>query len=192
MNTALVPTLIVPGYNDTHDYIDEATKNWPARYGLEAYVQPFGTKEPDEDYDANWNIFEKTLRQFGPAAIIGISFGASIALRALQDHPELVSSVICIAGPHDLRQMDQTVIDDKYPLLNKALPAIKVDKLPTGRIMTLRPIYDQVISPRKVTIEGATNRRMLTPVPGHAAGIWWALHFHAKDMAKFIKSHQMG
>ncbi len=177
--------LIVPGYGDSRDYIDRLTRRWPVRFGIQPKVLPFGTPGSAESYDSKWQAFEAELKKFDQTAVIGISFGASIALRALQDYPSIVSGVVIISGPHSLKDMDRAVVDRKYPLLNGSLPAFSVEKLPKDKIMTIRPLRDGVIAPSKVFIPGATNERI--PVMGHAFGIAWALKFKAAKIAEFIK-----
>ncbi len=178
--------LIVPGYGDRYDYIEKATEHWSEKYGIEPEIYVFGTK-PEDEYAPNWLAFEAKLQQMGNTAIIGASFGVTIALRALQDHPDIVSCAVGISGPHDLKDMDQKTVDKKYQLLNESLPAFSVDKLPLDKVMTLRPIYDGVIEPKKVFIKDATNKRMLTI--GHPLGIFWAFKFNGRAITDFIKAH---
>lgn len=183
-------TIIVPGYGDGQNYIDRITQHWPEKYGLNPQVIPFGTNDLTSDYEEKWTAFETKLRDFGKTAIIGISFGVTIALRAMQDYPDLVSSAVCISGPHDIRDVDQPTIKRKYPLLNESLRAFSIDNLPVEKVMTIRPRYDSVIDPDKVAIRDATNLRV--PIAGHATGIAWALKFKAGDIAKFIKDTTQG
>lgn len=176
--------IIVPGYGDQAGYIEKLTKNWPKRFGLEPHIHPFGTIDPAETYDRHWQEFSEVLESLGKAAVVGISFGASIAARALQDYPKQVNRAVFISGPHRLSDLNPDTVNNKYPMLNKSLPAFNVDALPASKIMTTRPLSDGVIAPKNVVIENATNLRV--PVVGHGAGIAAALLLRSKAMSDFL------
>ena len=179
--------LIIPAYKDQTGYIDALTKPWQAMYGLDVHVHPFGTNDPLEDFDDNWQATKEAVEGLGQTAMIGISFGGGISLRALQELPNKVTSVTCISAPLRLEDMDEQKVQDKYRMLTRSLPAVELSALPLERVQTFRSWRDQVIAPRKSVIQGATNHR--SPGLNHSSGIGSTLLFRSGTIAKFIKDH---
>lgn len=176
--------VIVPGYGDRTDYIERITAHWPEKYGLEPHIHPFGTTGSEETYDSHWHDFENVLEELGQTAIIGVSFGVGIAARAIQDYPDIVNRIVGISGPHRLQDLNPKTVDNKYPILKKSLTTFDTNTLPVEKIMTFRPLFDNVIAPRKVIIPGAMNYRV--PAIGHGPGIFAALAFRTRTIAKFV------
>lgn len=177
--------LIIPAYRDQTGYIDSLTKPWHAMYGLDVHVHPFGTNDRLEDFDDNWQATKEAVEGLGQTAMIGISFGGGVSLRALQELPNNVTSVTCISAPLRLEDMDENKVNDKYRMLTKSLPAIDLENLPREKIQTFRSWRDPVITPRKSVIQGATNHR--TFGLNHSSGIGSTLLFRSGTIAKFIK-----
>ena len=180
--------LIVPGYGDVDSYIKRLTKRWPKRYGLDIYIHPFGSTDPPEKYNDNWRRFVEVLKRERPEAIIGISFGFSIAARAMIEYPDQVKRVVSICGPHDLQDMNPKTIRTKYPMLGKSLAALNPKDLQPDRILTLRSWYDEVLRDAKVAVPGAKNRHI--PMVEHAASIVVSLAVQGRLIAKFLKANR--
>lgn len=178
--------IIVPGYGDRHDYIEYATKNWQQRYGVDPEVYVFGWSDELGSYEEKWQNFEEKLHNNAPTAIIGISAGFSVALRGLVQYPELVTAAVSICGPHDAKDLSRETLHNKYPLLEQAFDSFSSDDLPLDKIMTLRPLFDEVVSVNAVNINGASNERMATVF--HAPSIVWGVAGRGKTITEFIKS----
>jgi len=174
--------LIVPGYGDRTDYICKLTSSW-GRQNHHVRVHPFGTVN-GRSYEENWQTFQNLIEP--DTGIVGISFGATIALRALQDHPDKVRKVAVVSGPHGFDGLSQQTIDTTYPMLNASLGALTVDSIDTTRVRTYAPPIDGVINPTHVPIDGAEHRRVLAA--GHSLGIVMAFLQHGREMHDFITS----
>lgn len=179
-------TIIIPGYGDTDRYIKHATKNWHARHGLDIQIHRFGWYGEADSYDEKWAAFEQRLLRVGETAIVGISAGASVALRALSEHPELVKKVITVCGPVDANKMNPDTLHNKYPLLERSLEHVQLSEVPGERVMTLRPLYDEVVNTQAMRLDNAVDKRIA--VPFHATAIGWTVFTHGKQMADFIHS----
>ncbi len=178
--------VIVPGYGDRSDYLERAAQNWGERFGLEPEIVVFGWNGVGKSYDEKWNRFSQTIQEMGEVAIIGISAGASAAVRALQTHPDLVKKVITICGPVHKSLMNPKTLHNEYPVLEQSLERLTLKNLPSERVMTLRPLYDNVVDIEAMRIDGAHDKRML--VTHHTFSIVWAMYINANRMAKFINS----
>ncbi len=146
-------TIIIPGYGDHRGYIDRATRNWGQNYGLQTDVHVFGWYGEADNYEENWRRFDEKLQQLGDVAIIGISAGASVGLRALQTYPDNIKKVITVCGLVDTKLMDPMKLHSKYPVLERSLESFSSEGLPPGRIMTMRPLYDEVVPIKAMTIK---------------------------------------
>lgn len=178
-------TIIIPGYGDRFDYIERATKNWARNYDLEPEVYVFGWSGDPETYDANWREFDEVLQHIGVAAIIGISAGASVAARALQIYPEKIKKVVTICGPLHPEKMNPSTLHNKYPILERSLENISLENIDPDRVMTLRPLHDDVVSTEAMFLEGAHDKRIKTF--GHAFTIGWTMFTKGETMANFIQ-----
>ena len=181
--------VIVAGYGDRTDYIEHLTARWPQKYDLEPHVYAFGTLEAPETYEDRWQEFEDKINVIGQTAVIGVSFGFSIAARAMLEHPEQVDRIVSIAGPHDLSAVNQETLDKKYPMLNRSLSAFNDSLLPVDRVMTLSPLIDPTVSPANVIIQGAKNHKV--PMFGHGPGIVAAFLLREKTIASFIHGNNL-
>jgi pimeloyl-ACP methyl ester carboxylesterase len=182
--------IIVAGLGDATAYIKWATKQWPRQYGLTPVVFIVGWGDKPSEYENKYQRLASLLDELGPAAVIGISAGGSFALNALRRYPDRVSCAISICGPVRLRAKDQTLRRlNESPLLRQSINEQQKGTL-AERAMTLRPIYDRIVYPGNVPVEGARNSRM--PVIGHVLGIGWALYCRDKQMAEFIRRCNAG
>lgn len=175
-------TIIVPGYGDTTWYINLATKVTPGWRKLKPRVHVFGWNGMADTYDAKWEAFDDQLNRMGETAIIGISAGASVALRALAEHPDKVKKVITICGPASDENLNLT----KYPLLEVSLGNLALSTISADRVMTMRPIFDDVVDIEAMAIEGAQDFSL--PTNGHARSIAQAMFTQGNVMAEWIQS----
>lgn len=178
--------IVVPGYGDRSDYLETATKKWQKRYGLNPEIVVFGWSGEASSFDQKWEQFSRTVQGKEETAIIGISAGASVAIRAMQSYPEIVKKVVTICGPVHPERMNRTTLHKNYPVLERSLDQLSLDGLASERVMTLRPLYDNVVNTHAMRIDGAQDHRM--KVVGHPTGILWAMYINASRMSRFINS----
>jgi pimeloyl-ACP methyl ester carboxylesterase len=110
--------------------------------------------------------------------LVGYSAGASAAINALSANKEKVQRVILICGK--IQNLDK--INDQYfklnprfelsiELLKKSLPDL--DTKQRAKILSIRPIFDEVVPVKDTIIEGAKNKRVL--MVGHVPTIAYCL-----------------
>lgn len=110
--------------------------------------------------------------------LVGYSAGASAAINALSANKEKVSRVILICGK--IQNLDK--INDQYfklnprfgrsiDLLKKSLPDL--DAKQRAKILSIRPIFDEVVPVKDTIIEGAKNKKIF--MVGHVPTIAYCL-----------------
>ncbi|HSX23758.1 MAG TPA: alpha/beta hydrolase [Candidatus Saccharimonadales bacterium] len=177
--------LIIPGYGDRQDYIDRTTRNWDKRYGIKPQVYVFGWNGEANSYEEKWQRFDEKLQQLHKTAIIGISAGASVAVRALQEHPDEITKVITVCGPVHADKMNPRTLHNRFPVLERSLEHLSLKGLEAKRVMTVRPMYDQLVPIDAMVIDGAQDvrLRMVRHIPSVLLGIFG----YGKTMSNFIK-----
>lgn len=121
----------------------------------------------------------------GEVGIIGISAGASVAARALQVFPEVVKRVVTVCGPLDVAHMSENTLVEKYPLLKRSLDMLSIGDIKAEKVLTLRPLLDEVVSVRAMQLPGATDKRIA--MIGHAISIAWGMFHYADEMHDFLQ-----
>ena len=176
--------VIVPGYGDRVDYLHRTIRNWPDRFGNKAVVLPFGWSGEAAEYDKKNKKFLETIEKMGEVSIIGISAGASAALRAQHVFPERVGRIVTLCGPVRQDLMNKEMLRSKYPLLKRSLDDLALETVPGQDVLTLRPLYDGVVPVEAMIIPGAVDMRM--KMIGHPTSIAWGMYHHAADMNRFL------
>lgn len=176
--------VIVPGYGDRADYLKKLSDRWLKRFGSELVIVPFGWSGEVASFDAKDLNFMDRIKSMGEVGIIGISAGASAALRAQQLLGDQVRKVVTVCGPVHASLMNKDTLHDKYSLLEQSLAKLQPKKIPAEDVLTLRPLYDELVPVQAMKLEGATDIRM--KMIGHGPSILWAMYRHAQDMNNFL------
>ncbi len=121
----------------------------------------------------------------GEVAVIGISAGASIALRSIQTYPHQVTHVVSLCGPVHPEHLNRQRLHGRYPLLERSLEQLSLENLSAERVMTLRPVYDEIFNTKSMKINGATDLRI--NMVGHATSIAWGVYRKASRIHDFIR-----
>lgn len=177
-------TIIIPGYGDRTDYLKPTLARWEKKFNCRPEVVIFGWDGEAGDYERRWSQFCEAIKPMGKIAIIGISAGASVGLRALQEFPNRVSKLITVCGPINSAHMSRQKLQSTYPLLERALDALDLPNAPADQVMTLRPLFDEVVSVDAMQLPGATDKRIA--MIGHAPSIAWGMFHYARDMHDFF------
>lgn len=176
-------TLFVPGYGNRREYIEAAIRHWPDHYGLDPEVHVFGWSNADA-YEARWQAFEAVMQKYSRLALVGISAGAGVVLRALAAYPEKVASAVSICGPARLEGLNPFMVERRYGMIRQSLGALALEAVDAERVMTVRPIYDEVVPASTVVVPGADNRRVNSLF--HIPSIIWATRRYGGQIAEFI------
>lgn len=177
--------IFIPGLGDVSKYIEVLTTHWPERFGLSPVIFRYGWDDDLKTYEEKYEQLRDLLKEVGPAPIVGISAGGSVAANILRRHQDLVTAAITICGPVRLREQDLTskrLLE--HPLLRQSIMEVENQGTIAKKVMTFRPLYDRIVSPSNVPIKGASNHRVATI--GHVVGIPWILWRKARTISDFI------
>lgn len=187
--------IIIPGLGNNVPLHIWATKGWKT-YGIIPHV-----------FDARWKIEEKGFsekleralklvdslsKNSSRISLVGNSAGSSFALNLYGKRRKMIHKIIINCG---------RVRDGDWPwfTFNQAtaltpsfkesvLKAQKLEKKFTSddrkKILTLRPLFDEVVPPLTVPIQGATNKT--TPFVEHALCIALNMTLFKKQIIDFI------
>lgn len=124
--------------------------------------------------------------------LIGQSAGGSLAINAFSLRKKYLAGVVNITGRlyegPGLRpslkwagRKSPAFIKSVQYSQNKAIPSLT--KSDRKRILTIRPIWDEIVPSETVAIKGAAN--MVFPFPGHLSGVLICV-FYAEKIFEFI------
>lgn len=179
--------IIVPGYGDRTAYIEHATRNWIQKYDLKPVIYVIGWNNDVSNLEGKWKQLASLITNMDETAIIGISAGASVALRALQTYPDTVKKVITICGPVHKHMIHAKILHNRYPMLEESLDRFDLTNIDTTKVMTIRPIFDDAVTTKAMKIEGALDKRLT--VAFHAIAILWAMYTQGSTISKFINGY---
>lgn len=149
----------------------------------------------DEDYHAKItrlnNFIEKISAQNTAVSLIGVSAGASLALNSSQSHKtNKINKIILICGkinnPQTIHKKTyQNNIAFRDALAELQITLKKLVRKDLEKIMTMRPISDDVVAVTDQVIPGAHNYQLKSK--GHAYSIFLSISRYIKIPAAFIK-----
>jgi len=170
--------IYIPGLGDTKNTPAQRLAVWAWRaYGVYGHCHPVVWSR-DEPFEAKLEGVLEEVDELLAAghivSLIGSSAGASMALHAYQARKKKIAGVVLICGELG----DAAGISPTYFEVNPAFK-VSIERLPQTlkrldpedrqRIMSLHPLYDEVVSVADTQLEGA---RMYTSISvGHAVTI---------------------
>jgi hypothetical protein len=126
-------------------------------------------------------------------SLIGCSAGGSAALNAFLERKNTVHKVISLCGwlrvgEHRkylewLKHISASFVESVTLLDRQEHELSSEDR---AKIMTVRPIFDELVASDVVTLNGARNIRL--PVPGHTLGIVSGLTIFSRQLIDFIRA----
>ena len=189
--------LIIPGLGDDVRYTKFLTGNWEKKYNIKSHVVAFGWWGDSNKFNERFEKMKKYLDDFieknENVSILGISAGGSAAINLFSQKKDKLRYAVIVCGRlHDsnlrsmwyLRKKDLGVFEESIKLCEK-----NIDQLSEGdkkRILTIRPLYDEIVPVRTMTIKGAENKRINSVQ--HMVSISLALTLYSGIIAKFLKS----
>jgi pimeloyl-ACP methyl ester carboxylesterase len=126
-------------------------------------------------------------------SLIGCSAGGSAALNAFLERKNTVHKVISLCGwlrvgehrkyLERLKHISASFVESVTLLDRRENELSSEDR---AKIMTVRPIFDELVASDVVTLDGARNIRL--PVPGHTLGIVSGLTIFSRQLIEFIRA----
>lgn len=164
--------IIGPGLDGRADNIEWLTKNWPEKYGLQPIVIPITWKDGEH--------FEPKLRQITDLidhfaekgdliSLIGCSAGGPAMLNAFVERKNMIHRVVNNGGflrPGNRRGFrsfktrSATSLAFREAVLKFAELESTLTPADRAKILTVRPLFDELVPPETVVIQGAINSQV--------------------------------
>jgi hypothetical protein len=177
--------LVITGLGDKVGSLESLTQKWPERFSLQPTVHAFGWDGPESSYEEKQNtLLNKVdeLAKLGNLAVLGVSAGGHKAESLLAERPELIQCVVNVCGRGQVGNWRGHI--ERSPVFRHSLEVLEGQRFDASKLMTFRPLFDELVPGWTVPVEGATNIQLRTI--GHMPSIVWALTGRAQTIADFV------
>lgn len=189
--------IIGPGMDGRVDGIRWLTRHWPEKYGLEPVMLPLVWKD-GEPFAPKLKQITDLIDQLADSgdqvSLIGCSASGSAMLNAFIERREKVNKAVNVGGflrPGN-RQGYRSFVTRSAQSLAFQVSVLRFTELeptltPADRvkILTVRPVWDELVPPETVVVSGAINRTV--PMIEHVLGLGLAL-LKYDPVIKFLKN----
>ena len=186
--------IYIPGLGDKRSYGQDKGIKLLRLAGLSPHYFPLGWAKK-ETLDVKLDRLEKKVRELlakgDKVSLIGVSAGASAALRLYAKMPE-IDKVVLISGKVYSPEIISKKIYDFNPDFKQSVFGLDViinqlrRKKLIKNIMSLRSLRDRSVPRQDSFLDGATHRNIVAF--SHSTAIFVALLFYFPAIARFIKS----
>ncbi len=188
--------IIIPGLGDSTISVKLATIHW-SRLGLTPVVHSVGWRKDQEHFNTKLRKLTSLIdRLYDPEnklSLVGTSAGSSAVMNAFMTRKDKIHRVVSVCGR--LRQGTQqgyrsfksktaTSISFKESVLMFEKNEHKLNKSDRKKIMTIRPIFDELVPRDTAILKDASNRTIYSIE--HMFSIWMSLSFY-KPLISFLK-----
>jgi hypothetical protein len=147
-------------------------------------------KSFSEKFAAILRDIDKLIAAGYKVSLVAASAGASAAINAYGARRKSIRKVVCVCGKLRNFGTINTTTYSRNPAFQESLEMLRIS-LPElsvkerYRILSLRPLSDNVVPPTDTVVEGAQSGTL--PTIGHTFTIVYALTFGSLRIAGFIK-----
>lgn len=179
--------IIIPGLGDDTRILSWITRNWRRKLNITPIVYSMNWKK-NESFQQNLTklliLIDKTHKQFDYLSLIGTSAGGSAVINAFCQRKDKIHKVINVCGR--LRKGENI-----FPSLDSAAknsPSFKesvllceknLEKLTPQdktKILTIRPLIDEVVPTSCVPIPGAINKTIFSVEHGLSIALCFTVY----------------
>ena len=188
--------IIIPGLGDESIHLRLITRHWK-KLGLDAVVYPVGWFDEEKQFTPKLNrllnLVDGFVKDGYAVSLIGNSAGGSAVLNIFAARKDIIHRVINICGrvrtgtTKGFRSFENRT--SKSPAFAQSIKmAEEAEKAFTEgdrvKIMTIHPIFDELVPDDTLTISGATNIKI--PMIVHSVSIILALTVFSKPLIAFL------
>lgn len=188
--------ILVPGLGDQSAHLRFITKQWK-KIGIETIVYPVGWRD-GETFTPKLNRLLKFVDGFvkdgHTVSLIGNSAGGSAVLNIFAARKDIIHRVINICGrvrtgttkgfrSFENRTSRSLAFAESIKMAEEAEKSFTAKD--RAKIMTIRPLFDELVPDDTLTIQGATNVKI--PMIVHSVSIISALTVFSKQIFVFLK-----
>lgn len=191
--------IIIPGLGNNVDLHVFASNSWK-RFGIIPHVfdAKWKTEEKgfSEKFERALKLVDSLVNKNSKISIVGNSAGSSFALNLFGKRRKEISRVVINCGrvrdgDWPWFTFDQATASSpsfrESVLMSQALERTLTTR-DRKKILTLRPLFDEVVPPSTVPIKGALNK--ITPSLQHSLSIALNMTLFKKQIIDFILSSQ--
>ena len=177
--------IIAPGLGGDVKQIQLVTKDWPEKYGLQSIVIPIAWKDGEHfvpKLRRITDLIDQLAEKGDQISLIGCSAGGSAMLNAFVERKKLIYRVVNNGGflrpgkRKGFRSFEQRTASSpafKESILRFAEVEPTLTPAYRAKILTVRPLWDELVPPETVEIPGAINATV--PMVEHVLGLATAL-----------------
>lgn len=187
--------IVVPGLGDDVSLMGLYVRSWPQKYGIETHIHNAHWQDKSESYeDKLARLLEEVddvSREDDIVSLVGVSAGGSHSFNCFNHRKTLVNKAINVCGCLRLREEVRSLRtrSERYPAhMESVRMVLKEGRNLLGgnirRVMSLTPIYDEIVPVSTAEIMGRNNIRMRSLL--HVPSIFIAFNFYSRTMANFI------
>lgn len=191
--------IIIPGLGDDARYTKFLTRGWEKKYGIKITVMTFGWNGESDEFQERLDAIDKKIKEFlqenKNVSLLGISAGGGAVINLYSKNKDKIEKVICVCGrlsdPNigkmwNHRKKDLGIFIESVRLAEENTG--KLDKKELEKFLTIRPVYDDVVPVRTMTLDGAKNKKV--KAVQHMISIFLIMTFYSRISAKFINSEK--
>ena len=190
--------IIIPGLGDESIHLRLITRHWK-QLGLDAVVYPVGWCDEEKQFtsklDRLLNLVDGFVKDGHTVSFIGNSAGGSAVLNVFAVRKDVIHRVINICGrirtgttkgfrSFENRTSSSPAFAQSIKMAEEAEKAFTAKD--RAKIMTIHPIFDELVPDDTLTIQGATNIQI--PMLMHSLSIISALTIFSKTVRSFLNS----
>lgn len=187
--------IFVPGLNGSKPLFDKAAESW-GRFGFIPHSHQMVWKDNKHFKPKLKNLLgeiDKLLGKDGVVSLVGTSAGGSMALNAFYERQRSIHKVVSICGRLRAGQnvcptlkwaaRESVSLQESVNLCEKN--QAKLTPLSLKKVMTLHPVFDEVVPISTTILRGAKNIQI--PFIEHVLSISLAMTVFTKPIVDFLK-----
>jgi len=177
--------IISPGMDGKIDGLQLITKDWPKKYGLYPEVEQIVWKDEfglEPKLKKITDLIDKLVVNGNSVSLIGTSASGSLMLNAFIERKGVIEKVVNVggfvrpgnrSGQRNFNERSAASIAFRESVLKFASLESTLTPEDRKKILTVRPLWDELVPPETVVIKGALNKQI--PMVEHVLGIATAM-----------------
>lgn len=182
--------ILIPGLGDKVRSLSFATHNWEKMYGVVPFVHPMRWMGSEESFETKLKrliaLIDNLCARGYDVSLLGTSAGGSCVINAFCERKRKIKRVINVCGRLKKGENVFPSLDwasQKSPSFRQSVLQCEenmkhLTHQDTKKIVTIRPLFDEVVPTVLVPIEGATNIRIIAVE--HSISIILAMTLYSK------------
>lgn len=188
--------IIIPGLGDRASLLEFATRNWEQKYTIKTIVHPIPWQGTEQEFGLKLErliaIIDTSIGNGYRVSLLGTSAGGSAVINAFAMRKGKIHRVINVCGRlrrggnvsptlEEASRKNKSFYDSVI-LCENNLNSLTPDE--EKKILTFRPLFDELVPSSTVTVSGGMN--ILMPTIEHVLSISVAITVFANKIVDFV------